>query len=517
MSRRSVPRKKSSLASNKNAVVYVRVSSKEQEVEGYSTDAQERLLREYATSRGFKIVEFYEEIETAKRSGRTQFNKMVKLLQSDKTIKHVIVEKTDRLYRNMKDYVVLDELDIYLHLVREHSILSKEVGSSEKLFHGFKVLMAKNYIDNLSEETEKGMREKAQQGTYPSLAPVGYLNAVSSSMKKTIIVDPAFGHIIPVLFTEYAAGNKSLEDVRRLAHDMGLRTRAGKPIGRSQIEYVLKNEFYCGCFYWLGIRYKGDHEPLVTQELFDRVQIELKRRGTHRSHAQVRNHLYRGLLHCGSCGGTMTGEEQKGHVYYHCTARTRSGCRVPYAREDAIDSAIAQALTNLRFDDEIFSWIKLALKQSKKDERQYREQQLTRLRQEVTKFQNRLDKLYEDKLDDLISPEDYQRRANDFRKQMDIAMGKIDAHMKADQAYAELGVELLELSQNIGPAYLTRSQAEKRKLVGIVFSNCVWNSGQITPSYRKPFDLIALSANKTISEKLSTEAQNRDCPKWLPR
>jgi hypothetical protein len=70
-------------------------------------------------------------------------------------------EKTDRLYRNLKDWVTLDELDQEIHFVKENVVISRDSRSSEKFMHGIKVLMAKNYIDNLSEETRKGMLEKA--------------------------------------------------------------------------------------------------------------------------------------------------------------------------------------------------------------------------------------------------------------------------------------------------------------------------------------------------------------------
>src|SRR5690606_37537362 len=157
------------------------------------------------------------------------------------------------------------------------------------------------------------------------------------------------------------------------------------------IEQILKNEFYTGGFTWMGQKFKGDHDPLVSTDLFERVQKELQKRRTHHSHTQDRNHLYRGVLVCGRCGHMMTGEEQKGHVYYHCTGRARSGCREPYAREDRIDVTIAEALASLRFDEEVFVWVKSALQTSKEDELRYRQQQLDRLRQAVTKLQNRLD------------------------------------------------------------------------------------------------------------------------------
>src|SRR5436190_23409951 len=77
----------------------------------------------------------------------------------------LLVEKTDRLYRNLKDWVLLDELNIEIHLVKEGVVLAQDSKSSEKFFHGIKVLMAKNYIDNLSEEARKGQQEKAEQAS----------------------------------------------------------------------------------------------------------------------------------------------------------------------------------------------------------------------------------------------------------------------------------------------------------------------------------------------------------------
>jgi DNA invertase Pin-like site-specific DNA recombinase len=101
---------------------------------------------------------------------------MVNYIKKHPNVRVVLLEKTDRLYRNLKDWVLLDELDIEIHLVKEGVVLSQESKSSEKFFHGIKVLMAKNYIDNLSEEARKGQQEKAEQGIWPTKAPLGYRN-----------------------------------------------------------------------------------------------------------------------------------------------------------------------------------------------------------------------------------------------------------------------------------------------------------------------------------------------------
>jgi site-specific DNA recombinase len=169
------------------AILYARVSSKEQEKEGFSIPAQLKLLRGYAEEHGFTIIQEYVDVETAKRAGRTGFTAMVDFFKrqaksktSEQACRIVLVEKTDRLYRNLKDWVTLDDLDLEIHFVKENVILSRDSRSSEKFIHGIKVLMAKNYIDNLSEETKKGMLEKAEQGVYPSAAPLGYRNVAGA-------------------------------------------------------------------------------------------------------------------------------------------------------------------------------------------------------------------------------------------------------------------------------------------------------------------------------------------------
>jgi DNA invertase Pin-like site-specific DNA recombinase len=141
------------------AVVYARVSSKEQE-QGYSIPAQQELLRTYAAQQGMVIEQEFLDAETAKTTGRMGFMAMISYFKQHPGCRLTLVEKTDRLYRNFKDYLTIDGLDLKIHLVKENVILTKDSRSSEKFMHGIKVLMAKNYIDNLREEIQKGLRTK---------------------------------------------------------------------------------------------------------------------------------------------------------------------------------------------------------------------------------------------------------------------------------------------------------------------------------------------------------------------
>ena len=144
------------------------------------------------------------DVETAKQVGRTGFREMLAFLRADARCQTVLVEKTDRLYRNIRDWVTVDEFTLTVHFVKENAVISKDSRSSEKFLHGIKVLMAKNYVDNLSEEVKKGLREKAEQGHWPSAAPVGYVNNLATHR---IEVDPVRGSLIRALFEVYATAS----------------------------------------------------------------------------------------------------------------------------------------------------------------------------------------------------------------------------------------------------------------------------------------------------------------------
>ena len=160
------------------AVIYTRVSFKEHEKKGFSILAQLKRLRGYAANHRLTVIGEFVDVETTKRSGRPGFTAMVEFFKKHgkaKSPEHMcrilLVEKADCLYRNLKDWVTLDDLDLEIHFVKENLVLARDSRSSEKFMHSIKVLMAKNYIDDLSEEARKGMLEKAAQEFIPPSRP----------------------------------------------------------------------------------------------------------------------------------------------------------------------------------------------------------------------------------------------------------------------------------------------------------------------------------------------------------
>lgn len=485
------------------AVIYTRVSSKDQRKEGFSLPAQTKLLEGYAATKGMKVVRSFEDDETAKKAGRTGFNAMLEFLRKRTSCRIVLVEKTDRLYRNLKDYSTLDELDLEVHFVKEHVVLSKNSRSQDKLMHDIRVVMAKNYCDNLSEEAIKGQREKADEGIFPGKAGLGYRNVKLEAIgKRGIEPDPKLAAHVTRMYERYATGTVSLEDVRDVAHADGARfRRTGAPLSTATVHKILRNPIYCGDFDWAGTRYKGIHQPLVSRELWERVQKILDSRGDKKTRKSKHDFAFSGLIACGHCGCAFVGERKKGkYVYYHCTGY-KQRCPEPYTREEVLEGAFTKALRGLVFDDETIGWVTEALRASHDDEREHHEAAVARLHAEYTKYQTRIDGMYIDKLDGKVDAAFFDQKSAEWRSEQARIRAAIESHEQANQTYLEEGVLLLEVVKRAPALFEKQPPAEKRRLLNFVLSNCSWKGGELTVTYRQPFDMIAASVSEAEKAK----------------
>ena len=491
------------------AVIYARVSSKEQDKEGFSIPAQLRLLHDYARQTNLTVVREFVDVETAKRSGRQNFEAMLAYFRRSRSCKVLLVEKTDRLYRNLKDWVSIDDLDLEIHFVKENVALSPGSRSAEKFMHGIKVLMAKNYIDNLSEETQKGMREKAEQGLYPSWGPIGYRNADGPNGKRVIEPDPAFAPLVVGLFETYATGRHSLKQLTRVARGWGLTFRSGTPLTKSVIHKILRNPIYMGRFRWAGVEYQGIHQALVSADLWNSVQRRLDGRCATGPHPVRHQFAFSGLVTCGHCGCSLVGEIKKHrYIYYHCTGYKQK-CPEPYTREEVLADRFGQLLKGIELRPHEVAWISDELRSSEGDRRRQHEDALARLQEQYDRIQARLDAMYLDKLDGRIDAAFFDRKATDWRREQEGILHNMAVHRNADQSYIEGAVRLLELAAEAYELFIQQDAPERRRLVNFVVSSASWKDGELSPRLRHPFDLIqqgVATARATDSLSVGSES-----------
>ena len=512
-------RKKVKKTENNLAVAYVRVSTKEQKEEGYSPIAQRNELKSYAEEKGIKILKVFEDSETAKVHGRTQFNRMVRFLKENKECRAILVEKTDRLYRNLKDCVTIDDLKVAIHLVKENEILSEKSRSEKKFVHTIHVALAKRFSDNLSEEVKKGMTQKALEGYWPSYAPLGYKNT-EENRKRIITPDPVMGPLVRKLFEEYATGEVSVTALSEMASKAGLtHTRKGRkvPLARSAIHTLLKNRIYYGDFVWDGELYEGKHEPLITKELWCKVQEVLEGKNSAKEKRKSHDFAFSRLLKCGHCGCSMTGEIKKGkYVYYHCTGY-RGNCGEPYVREKVIDEKFAEFLKKLEFDEEILEYLKRNYEAVDRKKNSYRVKELDRLKKQLSTCKAKKEQIYLDKLDGLIDVVLYKKMMEKNTVEMEEISGEIEILKSEEEIPFEKRLSILELIRNTRAMYLRRSSSEKSRLVSNLLSNCAWKDGELTAEFRQPYDIVADTKAKHDRKKAAGESPDSLYPVWYAR
>ena len=466
----------------RNAVLYTRVSSREQEQEGFSLDAQAKLLHEYAERSGFEIVRAFEDVETAKVTGRKQFGEMVSFLKRNRSCRTLIVEKTDRLYRNFRDAVTLEDLDIEIHFVKEAQVLSKDAKSQTKFMHDIRLAVARNYSENLREEVNKGMYEKASQGTYPARAPFGYINNKGA---RTIEIHPQKAAIAQHMFEMYASGRYSLKSLAK-----AIRQETGTYICKANVHQILTNPFYIGQFVWRGRTYQGTHTPLITPELFAQVQAVMH--GLNNPKYSKRNVAFRGLLKCAHDNCVVTAEVKKEkYVYYRCSGG-RGPCDLPRFREQEIAERLGHVLEDVAIPPEIAKQIEETLKGDRVHAHAHIASERARLTRARDDVRRRMDAAYTDKLDGKIPEEFWERKQTEWQAEETRISMQITALKEPDFGERMIDVhEILELAQTAHSLYVTRKPAEQAEMLRSVLLNSSIDAVSLYPTYRSPFDLIA--------------------------
>ena len=499
------------------AIIYARVSTKDQEKEGYSIPAQLHLLREYAQAHQLAIQQEFIDVETAKTTGRTGFNQMLHhLTRPREHCRTLLVEKTDRLYRNLKDWVSIDDLHLEIHFVKENFVLTRDSRSAEKLTHGLKVLLAKNYIDNLGEEASKGMKEKARQGLWPSYAPLGYKNVTAPDGKRIIEPDPDIAPIITKLFDWYATGNYSLKALATLAREQGLSFRKSKQkIPQNTLHKILRKKIYTGDFDFNGTTYHGTHQPLVTRQTWDRVQMILDHRHRNKHRKVKHDFLFQGLVTCGHCRCSLVGEKKKQrYTYYHCTGY-RGKCHEPYTREETLTQHTLRIIRDLIIPQELLTWLQHVIIQTEQDDRTTREHITRRLQADYDRLQQRLDAMYLDKLDGRITTAFYDEKARAWRNEQERVQQSIAEQTAGRAAAMTTGLHFIEETSHLCRLFEQQPPAEQRKLLTLIIKEATWRDGTLALTMTEPFEALRVSNHERTNGNNPVGGEKEDLENWL--
>ncbi len=485
-----------------NAIIFSRVSTKEQAEEGYSLQAQVKLLQEYAEKKEMDVTQRYIIPESARgQQERTLFNAMMNDLKHSKATV-LLCEKVDRITRNFKDAVMLNDWleedeERQIHFVKQSLIIHKNSKSNEKFQWDIHLVLARQYSNNLSEEASKGLLQKAEEGWCPASQKRGYVT-VGETGKKVWKIDDSDASEAPFVrraFQLYETGEHTLLSLSKQLYSEGWKAADGNHLGKTTLHGILTDCFYCGEFMWKEKRYmNAKHEALISKELFDSVQIKLNRKvaGKYRKH----DFLFKGMCECGECGRTVVAQKQKGHSYYSCTRYNTQCTQRKYSREEVLEKQVIKLLQDLQCkDSEMLAWVRKALKDNHQFEIDARTQGIKKLQDKEQKLFKRMNDCYEDKLDGGISKEFYKTKHEEYSTELRQVRKDIKRLIEANEKYLNLGSAIFELAQASAEIYEScPTDTEKRELLKAVFLNVKIKDGNIVPDYKKGIELVAQRA-----------------------
>ena len=490
------------------AVGYARVSSKDQENTGYSLPAQEKFLRDYSERNNFELAQVFAIQESA--AGKIQrkiFGEMMAYVVKNK-INTIVVETTDRLTRNFADVPVIDNWILAddnhkIHLVKEGCTLHKESKSHEWFMWRVKVATAEYYIRLLSENVKKGQKEKLAQGWLPTKPPLGY-KTDGEKGHKIHVIDEEISPLIKKMFDLYASGQYSTKTLCNAMYERGLRSRTGHKVSHARIHQLLGDPFYYGMSRWKNQITPGHHEPLISKELFQKVQDRLHSYGAPRM--RKHNSLFKSVFRCSECGGIITWEIQKGHWYGH--GNHYKNCpNYDWVKQEDINAQVAKSVVDVSREDKgienMLSWVQDALKESHAGEIAFREKSSAELERRYQTATQRIDKLYDDKIDGRISTDFYDKKLQQYKKEQEETLDSLNRHRNANLKYFEMGVAVLQIAEEARDTYLKprRTVEQKRTLLSFLFSNPKINGKNVEISYQKAFKLIHNRVQQELSEK----------------
>lgn len=444
----------------KSCFGYVRVSTQKQG-EGVSLEAQKEAIEAFASQHNITITKWFEEKQTAAKSGRPVFSAMLKALRQKKA-EGVVIHKIDRSARNHRDWARVGELSdagIDVHFASESLDFRSRGG---RLAADIQAVIAADYVRNLREETIKGMWGRLKQGLYPFGAPIGYLDNGGGQLKTH---DPERAELVTLAFELYASGQYSLRVLQKKMEEEGLRNRFGKPLSVHGIETLLGNPFYCGIMRikTTGEVFEGKHEPLISVGTYEAVQ-EI-RAGRCGKKITRHNHTYRGLFRCAFCNAAMTPELQKGHVYYRCQT---PACATKTVREENIEQAVYGVFKRValgevsvsRLCSEIEQWI---AKRNKGAD-------ANAINLKLSQINESIEKLEDAAIEKIIDVSGFTRR----KQQLLMERKKVE---KQQQALEESRLKphrvrhFLEHVISLAASYISAKPARKREYVKIFTSN----------------------------------------------
>ena len=512
---------------NKKAIAILRVSSMKQE-DGFSHAVQQKYAQDYCdrdcNNQKLELVQVFTITESAKdSSARKKYSEAINYAVKNK-IGNVIFYMQDRETRNLTDLEENEKRvmngDFIIHFSHDRKCLHKDSPESEYLTRAFSGIMARNYVRILASRISDGMKQKAEQGWWPSNhPPLGYvtkreIDPATGQFKKrgtTIALDPNSNNRAIVLKEfELRAKGYSLEAIRKEIKESGLLTaKQALKYNIATIDGRLKNPFYKGQFFWQGELYKGKHDLFVPMALI----IEVEKMSGKKASAIVREEsehtlLMGGWLKC-SCGCNIvydpktkkilkTGETKTYH-YAHCTDgkevhKTQKGL---ITTTDKIWRQLGSVIDKISISEEFANDISEALNKLNLKTKKVIHIQQAELSDKCKELETQEDQLTDLLLNQTIDKQAYDRQLVRIRGNRESLLQQLEQlRLSLQDTFMESVKSILELATSAKSLWNTRSAQDRKEFLNSILSNPILDGVTVRYELKKPFAVLVKMSEK---------------------
>ena len=492
---------------------YCRKSTDEKDRQLLSIEAQIAELQEFAKREQLEVIQYITEAKTAKMPGREQFAGVLKRIENGEA-QGILAWHADRLARNSIDGGrVIYLLDTGKLLDLKFPTLWFENTPQGKFMLSIAFGQSKYYVDNLSENIKRGLRQKLRNGVWPTKAPIGYRNDKDT---RTVEVDPVESKVVKKAFQMFSEGGTSFAQITRFLHRFGITGSTGKPMKIEQVKTALSNPFYIGLMKYNGELYEGKHSCFISKDIFQKVQQYIKK--IERPRYNGHNFVFSGLARCGECGAAITAEIHKKYyrrtdraaeyIYYRCTKKLKP-CVQKYIQEPDIEMQLRNTIASAALPQD---WGKEWLEWLDRDEiveKQSAIEHLKQLKQESEAVERKLTLLLDSYLDQVIDSETYKQKKNELFEQKINLQEQITKIKATGSAWLEPFREFVNSALSCEKIARAKNNGEElvvfAKTVG---SNFFLKDRQLSAVFREPF--ATLCAPLPAQSRLTGSAGKSD-------
>ena len=496
----------------KRSIRYLRVSSKRQmdtdfevDPEGNSIDTQRKVTSTKEREAGLVNVGEYVEPGNSAQTidKRPVFREMIARIKRERDVDYVIIYARSRAFRNYIDAgntkMALAKLGVKLISAKEDfgdGVIAEAMEAVTDVFNWLQVRMS-------GEDIKVKMANKARNGGTIGRTKVGYLNVrkrIEGREVRTVETDPERAPFIVMAFEAFATGKYTIESLRPVLTEAGLRMpatarRPARPISTAQLADLLRDRYYIGYVEYEGIEYPGRHEALVLPELFERVQKVLDSHSGTGTRTRTHNHYLKGMVWCARCEHRFIVQRASGnggeYYYFFCRGRQEGVCQAPYLNVHAVEQAVLDHYATVTFSDEFKTAVRAKLDEAIAYDlgstQAIRERLDARLAALDTKEDNLLDLAADGDL-----PKDKIRERlivlRDERAGIRRDIGRLDAELDTGRAVFGLALDLLDQPHEL---YRQAGPSVRRMLNQTIFAKFKLDGAAVAADeVAEPFDVI---------------------------